>query len=147
MFKRLALAGLLMLLALPGSLLADTITIRFSGGTAVATDKLSNDPASGGSASNLDSVLSVNGLTGSVVFTTGLWNETTLQFDGGGSITVTSDGSGGLPVGTIFQGTFGAGGAWDLVAMIGNTAVFQYNGPLSGVLNPGLLAALGWIPA
>lgn len=147
MVRRLALAGLLLLLALPGSLLADTITIRFSGGTGVATDTLSNDPSKGGTLSNLDSVLSISGLTGTVSFTTGMWNEGILGFEGGGTITITSDGSGGLPVGTIFQGTFGAGSTWDLVAMIGNTAVFQYNGPLSGVLSPGLLAALGLDPS
>ncbi len=149
MFKRLALTGLLMLLALSGTALADTITMRFSGGTAVAQNNISNDPVNGGTPSNLDNVVSISGLTGSVTFTTGELASADLVslFNGGGSISITSDGSGGLPVGTIFQGTFGDSGTWQLVAMVGNTAIFEYNGPLSGVLSPGLLAALGLDPS
>ncbi len=137
----------LALLLTPAVAQADTLTFRFQGGTVVATDVLSNsgDPSV---LTEVSAVLgsgstTIQGSLGTVDFTTGTWNESTQSFDPGGSITITSNGTGGLPAGVIFSGTFTGQGTWTLVSYANGTSEWIFQSTVTGTASPELLAALG----
>lgn len=131
------------LLLAPTAVQADTLTFRFQGGTVVATDVLSN----AGSPSELTEVstsgIVIQGSLGTVEFTTGTWNESTWSIDPGGLITITSNGTGGLPVGVVFNGSFTSSGTWTLVSYADGTSEWVFESQVSGTASPELLAALG----
>lgn len=144
------LVGILALgvLLTPAVAQADTLTFKFQGGTVVATDVLSNtgDPSVLTEVSTLtDSGSStlIQGSLGTVEFTSGLWNEDIQGFDPGGSITITSNGTGGLPAGVIFSGTFTGQGTWTLVSYANGTSEWIFQSTVTGTASPELLAALG----
>ena len=92
-----------LLLLAPGVVEADTLTFRFQGGTVAGTTALSNsdDPSELTEVSTTG--VTIQGALGTVEFTTGAWNDSTWSFDPGGSITITSNGTGGLPAGVLFR--------------------------------------------
>ncbi len=137
---------LLSLLLVPTAVQADTLTFRFQGGTVVVSDVLSNS----GSPSQLVEVsatgssnITIQGSLGSVEFSTGVWNESTWGFDPGGSITITSNGTGGLPAGVLFSGTFTGTGTWTLISYANGISEWVFESQVSGTVSPELLAALG----
>jgi hypothetical protein len=136
----------LSLLLVPAAVQADTLTFRFQGGTVVASDVLSNS----GAPSELVEVsatgssnLTIQGSLGTVEFSTGVWNDSTWGFDPGGSITITSNGTGGLPAGVLFSGTFTSAGTWTLISYADGTSEWVFESQVSGTASPELLAALG----
>ncbi|MCL6482131.1 MAG: PEP-CTERM sorting domain-containing protein [Firmicutes bacterium] len=138
----LLLSGLLV----PATVQADTLTFRFQGGTVVASDVLSNSGApselvevSATGASNI----TIQGSLGTVEFSSGAWNDSTWSFDPGGSITITSNGAGGLPAGVLFSGTFTSAGTWTLISYANGTSEWVFESLVSGTASPELLAALG----
>jgi hypothetical protein len=139
------------LLLTPAAVQADTLSFKFQGGTVVVTDVISNSGAPAAltevsSVSSSGSTTILQGSLGSVEFTSGLWNEDTEGFDPGGSITITSNGTGGLPAGVIFSGTFTGQGTWTLVSYANGTSQWVFQSTVSGAASPALLAALGLSP-
>lgn len=141
MLRRLIVLAALALLV-PTVALADSVTFDFSGGTATAENNLSNAGDLATLAKVSTSSTSTEGTLGSVTFTTGEWNDATGEFDPGGSITITANGTGGLPDGSVFEGTFGSG-TWTLVESSDGSHTFVYDGTVSGTVDPALLAVLG----
>src|SRR5260221_1523563 len=78
----------------------------------------------------------VNGDLGSVAFTTSGLIADSLQmggmFDAGGSFVITGNGTGGIPNGVIFSGTFTAPVSWTLVTLANGTHSYTLAGALSG---------------
>src|SRR5258708_4524429 len=94
------------------------------------------------SGSELISVNGLNGLglvtgnLGSVAFTTSGLISGSLQmggmFDAGGSFVITGNGTGGIPNGTIFAGSFTGPVTWTLVTLANGTHNYTLSGSLSG---------------
>ncbi len=104
--KRIVFTALLAL-ALPVAAFAGNVDIANAGGTLSGSD--AGLTLSG---SEITQVGSIQGNLGSLSFTTGTFNlgSGSLQaggyFNSGGSFTITTNGTGGLPNGTLFSGTF-----------------------------------------
>jgi hypothetical protein len=127
--------GLLLLtLALPTVALANSVDFTNEGG------KLSGSSA--GLSLSGSTLIEVNGLNGmglvtgnlgSVTFSTGVLASGSLKMGGtfasGGSFVVTGNGTGGIPNGVIFNGTFSGPVTWALVTVNG-----KHNYTLSGAL-------------
>jgi len=94
------------------------------------------------SGSELIAVNGLNGLglvtgdLGSVGFSTGSLASGSLQmggsFNGGGSFVITGNGTGGIPNGTIFNGTFNGPVTWTLVTLANGTHNYTLSGTVSG---------------
>jgi hypothetical protein len=94
------------------------------------------------SGSELIAVNGLNGLglvtgdLGSVGFSTGSLTSGSLQmggsFNGGGSFVITGNGTGGIPNGTIFNGTFNGPVTWTLVTLANGTHNYTLSGTVSG---------------
>jgi hypothetical protein len=78
----------------------------------------------------------VTGNLGSVGFTTGALTSGSLQmggaFSAGGTFTIVGNGTGGIPNGTIFTGTFSGPVTWTLVTLANGTHNYTLSGSLSG---------------
>ena len=78
---------------------------------------------------------------GSVSFATGALSSGSLQaggtFAAGGWFTITGNGSGGVPTGTLFTGTFTGPVTWTLVTLANGTHNYTLTGALSGTTNTG----------
>jgi PEP-CTERM motif len=91
-------------------------------------------------------LIAVNGLNGgglitgnnlgSVSFSTGALTSGSLQnggtFAGGGSFTITGNGTSGVPSGTLFTGTFDGPVTWTLVTLANGTHNYTLTGSVSG---------------
>jgi len=94
------------------------------------------------SGSELIAVNGLNGLglvtgdLGTVTFSTGALSSGSLQmggsFNGGGSFTITGNGTNGIPNGTIFSGTFSGPVTWTLVTLANGTHNYTLSGSISG---------------
>jgi hypothetical protein len=94
------------------------------------------------SGSELIAVNGLNGLglvtgdLGSVAFSTGALTSGSLQmggaFDGGGSFVIVGNGTGGIPNGTIFSGSFNGPVTWTLVTLANGTHNYTLSGSVSG---------------
>ena len=75
---------------------------------------------------------------GSVSFETGPLVSGSLQMGGtfaaGGSFTITGNGEGGVPNGTLFSGTFSAPVSWTVVTLANGTHSYTLTGTLSGTV-------------
>jgi hypothetical protein len=75
---------------------------------------------------------------GSVDFTTAALTAGSLQMGGmfapGGSLTIATNGTNGLPDGTVFAGTFSGPAAWTLITLANGTHNYVLAGDLSGML-------------
>jgi len=73
---------------------------------------------------------------GSLTFTTGALSSGSLAmggtFAGGGTFSITGNGTSGLPSGTIFSGTFSGPVTWTLVTLANGTHNYTLTGSLSG---------------
>ena len=135
--RRVALLVLLAL-ALPMAAFANSsIDFTNSGGTLVGTN-------SGMTLSN-STLIAVNGFgglglvtgnLGTVDFSTGALTSGSLQMGGtfaaGGTFTITGNGTGGLPNGVIFSGTFSGPVTWTLVTLANGTHNYTLTGALTG---------------
>ena len=79
----------------------------------------------------------VTGNLGSVGFTTGALTSGNLQmgatFAGGGNFTITGNGTGGIPNGAIFTGTFDGPVTWTLVTLANGTHNYTLTGSVTGI--------------
>ncbi|PYX46300.1 MAG: hypothetical protein DMG79_16835 [Acidobacteria bacterium] len=136
--KKLLLLAVLAL-ALPTAMFAGSgIDYTNSGGTLTGS--------SSGMSLSGSTLIAVNGLNGgglitgnnlgSVSFTTGALISGSLQmggtFAGGGSFTITGNGSNGVPSGTLFTGTFDGPVTWTLYTLANGTHNYTLVGTLSG---------------
>jgi hypothetical protein len=78
----------------------------------------------------------VTGDLGSVTFSTGALTSGSLQmggtFGGGGSFVITGNGTGGVPNGVIFNGSFTGPVTWTLVTLANGTHNYTLTGSISG---------------
>lgn len=78
----------------------------------------------------------VTGNLGTLTFSTAALNSGSLQMGGtflaGGTFVVTSNGSNGLPSGTLFNGSFSGPVTWTLVTLANGTHNYTLSGSLSG---------------
>jgi hypothetical protein len=128
----------LLALALPMAAFASSsIDFTNSGGTLTGS--------SAGMTLSGSELIAVNGLSGlglvtgdlgGLTFTTGALTSGNLQmgamFAGGGTFVVTGNGTGGIPNGTIFSGTFSGPVTWTLVTLANGTHNYTLSGSLSG---------------
>jgi hypothetical protein len=147
--KRIVLMAVLAL-ALPLAAFADNVDFGNSGGMLGGT-------ASGLTltGSELTQVNGFNGMgliqgsLGSVAFTTGSLISGSLlkggTFGPGGTFTITSNGTGGLPDGVIFKGTFTGTTTWTENGTLGGTSAVTYtlSGAISGTWYNGMTVSGG----
>jgi hypothetical protein len=133
----------LLALALPMAAFAsNSVDFTNSGGT------LSGSSA--GMSLSGSELIAVNGLNGmglvtgdlgSVSFSTGaLWSGNLQQgatFLAGGSFMITANGSGGIPAGTIFNGSFDGPVTWTLITLANGTHNYTLSGSVSGTWSNG----------
>ena len=78
----------------------------------------------------------VTGNLGTLTFSTGALTSGSLQMGGtfaaGGSFVITSNGSNGLPNGTLFNGSFSGPVTWTLVTLANGTHNYTLSGSLTG---------------
>jgi hypothetical protein len=136
--KRILLLAVLAL-ALPlAGFASSAVDYTNSGGTLSGS--------SGGLSLSGSVLIAVNGLNGgglitgndlgSVSFQTGALTSGDLQmgatFAGGGSFTITGNGTNGIPNGTLFSGTFDGPVTWSLVTLANGTHNYTLTGSLTG---------------
>lgn len=135
--KRMVLMALLAM-ALPLAAFADnSVDFTNSGGT------LSGSSA--GLSLTGSELIAVNGLgggglitggLGSVSFSTGSLASGSLQmggsFNGGGSFTITGNGTNGVPTGSIFSGSFTGPVSWTLITLANGTHNYTLTGSITG---------------
>jgi PEP-CTERM motif len=80
----------------------------------------------------------INGDLGTVAFTTGALSSGDLQMGGtfasGGTFTITGNGTGGLPTGVIFSGTFSGSVTWTLATLANGTHNYTLTGVVTGTM-------------
>ena len=107
-----------------GTLSGDNSGLSLTGSTLIAVNGFGNLGLVTGS--NL----------GSLTFTTGALSSGSLAmggtFAGGGTFSITGNGTSGLPNGTIFTGTFSGPVTWTLVTLANGTHNYTLTGSLSG---------------
>ena len=129
---------LLVTLALPLAALANnSVDFTNSGGTLTGS--------SAGLSVNGSTLIAVNGLAGlglvtgnlgSLSFSTGSLNSGSLQMGGsfasGGSFVIMGNGTGGIPNGMIFNGSFSGPVTWTLITLANGTHNYTLTGSLVG---------------
>jgi hypothetical protein len=84
----------------------------------------------------------VTGNLGTVTFSTAALTSGTLQMGGtfgaGGSFVITSNGSQGLPSGTLFNGSFSGPVTWTLITLANGTHNYTLSGSLTGMWYTGI---------
>jgi hypothetical protein len=128
MYKKMVWLAVLAL-ALPFTALASSIDISNAGGT--LSGSASGLSLTGSTMFKFDTIVGAN--LGSVSFTTGAFTSGDAQNGGtlaaGGTFTITGNGSGGVPNGVIFSGTFSSA-TWTMETLSDGT----HNYILSGAL-------------
>jgi hypothetical protein len=140
--KKILLLAVLAL-ALPMAVFASSsVDYTNSGGTLMGS--------SSGLSLSGSALIAVNGLNGgglitgnlgSVSFATGALASGNLQsggtFAGGGSFTISGNGTNGIPNGTLFTGTFDGPVTWTLVTLANGTHNYTLTGSVSGMTGTG----------
>ena len=135
--KRILLMALLAL-ALPISAFATkSVDFTNSGGTLSGSSTgLSLSGSELIAVNGLNGMGLVTGDLGSLTFSTGSLTSGSLQmgatFNGGGSFTITGNGTDGIPSGVIFSGTFSGPVTWTLVTLANGTHNYTLTGSVSG---------------
>ena len=124
-------------LAVPLSAFAGSVDFSNSGGTLVGTDM--------GLSLTGSELIAINGFNGGgmitgglggVSFSTGALTSGSMQMGGafaaGGSFTITSNGSFGLPSGALFTGSFTGPVTWTMVTLANGTHEYTLQGAISG---------------
>jgi len=133
----------LLALALPMAAFANSgVDFTNSGGTLAGTNSgLSLTGSTLALVNGLNGGGLITGNLGSVTFSTGALTGGSLQmggtFAGGGSFTITGNGTNGIPNGTLFTGTFSGPVTWTLVTLANGTHNYTLTGTLSGTLGSG----------
>jgi PEP-CTERM motif len=144
--KRIVLMALLAL-ALPLAAFADnSVDFTNSGGMLSGS--------SGGLTLGNSELIAVNGFggkglmtgaLGSMTFSTGALTSGSLAmgavFSGGGSFTITSNGSFGLPTGALFTGSFTGPVTWTMITLANGTHDYTLTGSVSGTWFNGSVAS------
>jgi hypothetical protein len=136
MIKNTVLLSLLVL-ALPLAAFAGSVDFTNSGGTLSGTNS--------GLALTGSTLIAVNGLGGGQItgnnlgtlsFSTGALSSGSLQtggtFAAGGTFSITGNGTGGIPTGTIFNGSFTGTVTWTLITLANGTHNYTLTGSLTG---------------
>jgi hypothetical protein len=137
MIKKIIFLSVLVL-ALPFAAFAGTsVDFTNSGGTLSGTNS--------GLTLTGSTLIAVNGLGGGLItgndlgavsFSTGILSSGTLQMGGtfaaGGTFSITGNGTGGIPNGVIFNGSFTGPVTWTLVTLANGTHNYTLTGSLSG---------------
>lgn len=138
--KRILLLLAVLALALPTAVFAgSSVDYTNSGGMLMGT-------SSSGLSLSGSTLIAANGLNGgglitgsdlgSVSFSTGALTGGSLQkggtFAGGGSFTITGNGSDGIPNATLFSGSFSGPVTWTLVTLANGTHNYTLTGTVSG---------------
>ena len=137
--KKLLLLAVLAL-ALPMAVFADSgVDYTNSGGTLAGSNSgltLSGSTLIAAKGLNGGGLITGNDL-GSLAFTTGALISGDLQmggtFAGGGSFTITGNGTNGIPNGTLFAGTFDGPVSWTLITLANGTHNYTLSGTVSGM--------------
>lgn len=143
--KRIFLLALLALALPMAAFASSSVDFTNSGGTLSGSSE--------GLSLSGSTLIAVNGLAGmglitgtnlgSVSFSTAGLISGNLQmggtFDSGGSFTITSLGTQGMPGGTLFSGTFSAPVTWTLVTLANGTHNYTLTGSLSGTWYTGAM--------
>lgn len=135
--KRLVLVALLAL-ALPlAAFASSSIDFTNSGGTLSGSSTgLSLSGSELIAVNGLNGLGLVTGDLGSLTFSTGSLSTGNLQmggsFNGGGSFVITGNGTGGIPSGVIFNGSFTGPVTWTLVTLANGTHNYTLTGSVQG---------------
>jgi PEP-CTERM motif len=135
--KRIVLMALLAL-ALPLAAFANDVDFGNSGGTLAGnTSGLTLSGSELTQVNGFNGMGLIQGSLGSVAFTTGSLMSGNITTGGvfgpGGSFVITSNGTGGLPDGVIFQGTFTGNTTWTPNGTVGVSGTINYT--LSGAIS------------
>ena len=128
---------LLLALALPVAGFATSVDFTNSAGTLSGSNAgLSLSGSTLIAVNGLDGLGLVTGNLGSVTFSTAALSSGSLQMGGtfaaGGSFVITSNGTGGIPNGVIFNGSFSGPVTWALVTLANGTHSYTLSGALTG---------------
>jgi len=128
---------LLLALALPTVAFANSVDFTNSGGTLSGNNAgLSLSGSTLIAVNGLDGLGLVTGNLGTVTFSTGSLTSGTLQMGGtfaaGGSFVITGNGTGGIPNGVIFNGSFSGPVTWTLLTLANGTHNYTLSGALTG---------------
>jgi len=128
---------LLLSLALPMAAFASSVDFTNSQGTLSGTDAgLSLSGSTLIAVNGLAGLGLVTGNLGTVEFSTAALSSGSLAMGGtfgaGGTFMVTSNGTGGLPAGVIFNGSFTGPVSWTLTTLANGTHNYMLSGALSG---------------
>jgi len=128
---------LLATLALPATGFANSVDFTNGGGTLSGNNAgLSLSGSTLIAVNGLDGLGLVTGNLGSVTFSTAALTSGSLQMGGtfasGGSFVITGNGTGGIPNGVIFNGSFSGPVTWTLVTLANGTHEYTLSGVLTG---------------
>ena len=128
--------GLLLLaLALPISMFANSVDFVNGGGTLTGSSAGLNLTGSTLIFAKGPS-LTLMGNLGTVTFSTGALSIGSLQtggtLAGGGSFVITGNGTGGIPNGVIFNGSFAGPSVWSVITLANGTHEYTLTGTLTG---------------
>lgn len=135
--KRLLLWVAVLALALPVAAFANSVDFTNSGGTlSGSTSGLSLSGSTLIAVNGLDGMGLVTGDLGTLTFSTGALISGSLQNNavlaGGGSFTITGNGTNGIPSGVIFNGSFTGNVTWTMVTLANGTHNYTLTGSISG---------------
>lgn len=135
--KRILFWSLLLVLALPMTALAGSVDFTNTGGTLTGGNAgLTLSGSILTVVNGLDSLGLVTGNLGSVTFSTGALSSGSIQMGGtfaaGGSFVITGNGTGGIPNGIIFNGSFSGPVTWTLATLSNGTHNYTLSGALNG---------------
>src|SRR5262252_9081677 len=127
---------LLLTLALPVAGFANSVDFTNSGGTLSGGNSGLSLSGSTLIAINAPPLGLITGNLGSVTFSTGALSAGSLQtggtFAAGGTFVITGNGTGEIPNGVIFNGTFSGPVTWSLITMANGTHAYTLTGSLTG---------------
>jgi len=128
---------LLLALALPVAGFSSSVDFTNSAGTLSGSNAgLSLSGSTLIAVNGLDGLGLVTGNLGSVTFSTAALSSGSLQMGGtfaaGGSFVITGNGTGGIPNGVIFNGSFSGPVTWALVTLANGTHSYTLSGALTG---------------
>ena len=133
--KRVLIWSLLLALALPIAAFANSIDFSNSGGTLNGSNAGLSLGGSTLIVAKGPSIL-LTGDLGTVTFSTAALSSGSLQMGGtfgaGGTFMITGNGTGGIPNGVIFNGTFSGPVTWSLVTLANGTHNYTLTGALTG---------------
>ena len=128
---------LLLALALPVAGFASSVDFTNSAGTLSGSNAgLSLSGSTLIAVNGLDGLGLVTGNLGSIAFSTAALSSGSLQMGGtfaaGGSFVVTGNGTGGIPNGVVFNGSFSGPVTWSLITLANGTHSYTLTGSLTG---------------